>query len=77
MTNNDRNLNRIKVVLAEKYFQNKWFSEQLGRNQVTVSKWLTNTSQPSMEILIQIAKCLDVSVQDLIRVPENNPFKET
>ena len=44
-------LNRIKVVLAEKNKSNKWL----------------NTTQPNVEMLIQIAKVLDVSVDDLLR----------
>ena len=32
MVNNNKNLNRIKVVLAEKNLQNKWLAEQLGRD---------------------------------------------
>ena len=38
ITNDNKNLNRIKVILAEKNLQNKWLAEQLGRNQATVSK---------------------------------------
>lgn len=60
-------LNRIKVILAEKGKTNKWFSEQLGKDPAIVSKWVTNTSQPNVEMLIQIAKCLDVKVDDLLR----------
>ena len=40
--------------------------KQLGKDQATVSKWCTNTSQPSLETLFQIAECLGVKVQDLI-----------
>ena len=43
--NND--LNRIKVMLAEKKKTSKWLAEQLGVNPATVSKWCTNASQPS------------------------------
>ena len=60
-------LNRIKVILAEKGKTNKWLSEQLGKDPAIVSKWVTNTSQPNVEMLIQIAKCLDVKVDDLLR----------
>ena len=58
-------LNRIKVVLAEKNKSNKWLSEQLDKDP---SKWVTNTTQPNVEMLIQIAKALDVSVDDLLRI---------
>lgn len=59
-------MNRLKVVLAETKRTNRWLAEQLGKDQATVSKWCTNTSQPSLETLFQIAECLGVKVQDLI-----------
>lgn len=61
-----KDMNRIKVVLAETKHTNRWLAEQLGKNQATVSKWCTNTSQPSLETLFQIAEVLGVKVQDLI-----------
>ena len=66
MTDN-KNLNRIKVVLAEKRRTNKWLAEQLGKGQATVSKWCTNTAQPNLETLVEIARCLEVDVSELIR----------
>ena len=71
MANEDKNLNRIKVILAEKNLQNKWHAEQLGRDQATVSKWVTNSSQPSLNMLIKIAQVLEVDIKDLIRLPNN------
>ena len=64
----NRQLNRIKVVLAEKNKTNNWLAEQLGKDPATVSKWVTNVSQPSLELLLHIAKILNVEVQDLIRI---------
>lgn len=60
-------LNRIKVVLAEKNKSNKWLAEQLDKDPAMISKWVTNTNQPNIETLIQIARVLDVSVNDLLR----------
>ena len=60
-------LNRIKVVLAEKNKSNKWLSEQLDKDPATISKWVTNTTQPNVETLIQISKVLGVTVDDLLR----------
>ncbi len=60
-------LNRIKVVLAEKNKSNKWLAEQLDKDPAMVSRWVTNTNQPNIETLIQIAKVLEVSVNDLLR----------
>ena len=53
-------LNRIKVVLAEKNRNNKWLSEQLDKDPAIISKWVTNTTQPNVEMLIQISKVLGV-----------------
>ncbi len=64
-------INRIKVVLAEKNRTNKWLAEQLGKNVSTVSKWCTNSSQPSLEVLPEIARVLEVDVSDLLRKTYN------
>ena len=65
-----KNLNRLKVVLAEKQGTNKWLAEQLGKDQTTISKWCTNSSQPDLGNLMQIAKILDVELTDLVRFKE-------
>lgn len=59
-------INRIKVVLAEKEVTGKWLAEHLGKDCSTVSKWCTNSSQPSIETLLQIAELLKVDVKDLL-----------
>jgi transcriptional regulator with XRE-family HTH domain len=58
--------NRIKVVLAEKEKTGTWLSEQMNRNIGTVSRWMTNKVQPSVEQLYEIAKHLDVDVKELL-----------
>ena len=58
MDKENKNLNRIKVVLAEKNLQNKWLAEQIGRDQATVSKRVTNSAQPNLETLTKIAQVL-------------------
>lgn len=67
-----QDINRLKVVLAEKKHTNKWLAEQEEKNTATVSKWVTNTTQPILEALIAIANVLDVTVQDLVRQEEFN-----
>ena len=54
----NKDLNRLKVVLAEKKRTNKWLAEKLGKDQGTISKWCTNTSQPDMETLARISICI-------------------
>jgi len=74
--NNDRtmtkDINRIKVVLAEKKRTNKWLAETLGKDPATVSKWCTNSAQPGLETLLQIAECLEVDVKELINSSKND-----
>lgn len=65
-------LNRIRVVLAERDLNNKWLADKLGKDQATVSKWITNTTQPSLQVLLDIAAVLGVPVQELIRQEEYN-----
>lgn len=60
-------LNRIKVMLAERMISNKDLAEMLGKDPATISKWVTNTSQPSLENLIDIARCLKCEINDLVR----------
>lgn len=63
----NRELNRLKVVLAEKKKTNKWLGEQLGKDKTTISKWCTNTCQPDLGSLMKISKLLEVEVTDLLR----------
>ena len=63
----NKKIKRIKVMLAEKEKTNKWLAEQVGKDPATISKWCTNTAQPSLEMLLQIAKVLNVEVKDLLR----------
>ena len=46
---------------------NKELAEMLGKDPATISKWVTNTSQPSLENLIDIARCLKCEINDLVR----------
>lgn len=70
MTNED--LNRIKVMLAEKKRSNKWLADQLSKDQGTISKWCTNTCQPDLKTLIKIAELLGVELTELVRMPQKN-----
>lgn len=64
--NMNKDINRLKVVLAEKKRTNKWLAEQLGKDPATVSKWCTNTLQPNVETMVEIAKHLQVEIQELL-----------
>ena len=58
--------NRIKIVLIEKEKTSKWLAEALGKDKSTVSRWCTNDMQPSIEMLFEIAKVLEVEARELL-----------
>ena len=65
-----KNLNRIKAVLAEKNRTGKWLAEQLEVNTATGSKWCSNTCQPNLYTLNDIARLLKVDPRDLLNGKE-------
>ena len=60
------NFNRLKLVLVEHQKTGKWLAEQLGRSTCTVSKWCSNTVQPDLRTLNEIANLLHIDVKDLL-----------
>ena len=60
------NLNRLKVVLVEQGKTGKWLAGLMGKSTCTVSKWCSNTVQPDLKTLNDIANLLQVDVKDLI-----------
>lgn len=61
-----KDINRLKVVLVEHKKTGRWLSEQLGKDPSTVSKWCSNTTQPSLDVLDKIARLLKVDIRELI-----------
>ncbi len=66
MCERNQDLNRLKVVLAEKKRTGKWLAEQIGKSNCSVSKWCSNSVQPDLITLDQIAKVLNVNVKELL-----------
>ena len=58
--------NRLKLVLVEKKRTAKWLAQELGVSPVTLSKWCSNTTQPSLQTLDKIADILEVDPRDLL-----------
>ena len=59
-------INRIKIALAERNKTNRWLVEKTGKSDITISRWVQNKTQPSLEQLVEIAKVLEISPKDLI-----------
>ncbi len=68
----NRDINRIKLVLVEKKRTAKWLAEELKKDPATISKWCTNSSQPSLETLLEIARVLEVDVKELLHTSRDN-----
>lgn len=70
--------NKIKIRLVEHQVTNRQLSEFLEVGPVTVSRWCTNDSQPSIPMLYRIARYLNIHVADLLNEipdPSQNPAK--
>lgn len=61
-----KDLNRLKLVLVEKKKTGVWLAGQLGVSSVTVSKWCSNITQPTLPTLDKIAVLLDCEKRELI-----------
>lgn len=62
--------NRIKAVLAEKKVMNYELAKKLKVSEQAVSAWCTNSKQPSIHTLYEIAKALKVDIRDLLTPTE-------
>ncbi len=61
-------MNRIKEVLDSKGLTQTWLSEKLGKSYNMVNSYAQNRTQPSIEILFEIAKILKVNPKELLKV---------
>lgn len=59
-------LNRLRIVLAEQNKTNKWLADKLDVTEGTVSKWVNNAHQPSLETLYDISVMFNIALHDLI-----------
>lgn len=60
-------MNRIKEILEAKGIKQIWLAEKLGKSYNMVNSYAQNRRQPSLEVLTQIAKILDVNVKELLK----------
>ena len=81
----DKDINRIKVVFAEKggaarLLSVSWrdtkepisgWQSSWDVTSTAVSKWCTNDCQPTMETFLKIAEPLDVELTELVRTKKS------
>ena len=59
-------MNRIKEILEERGIKQTWLAERLGKSFCIVNSYVCNRRQPSLEVLFEIAKILNVDPKELI-----------
>ena len=69
LSNNSKyiHMNRIKEVLEERGIKQTWLAEKLGKSFCMVNSYVCNRRQPSLEVLFEIAKILNVNPKELIK----------
>ena len=60
-------MNRIKEVLEERGIKQTWLAERLGKSFCIVNSYVCNRRQPSLDVLFEIARILNVDPKELIR----------
>jgi putative transcriptional regulator len=59
-------MNRIKEVLDNRGIKQTWLADQLGKSYNMVNSYVQNRKQPRLQVLLDIARILDVDVIELI-----------
>jgi transcriptional regulator with XRE-family HTH domain len=59
-------MNRIKEVLEQRGIKQTWLAERLGKSFCIVNSYVCNRRQPSLEVIFEIAKILNVDPKELI-----------
>ena len=62
----DKPMNRIKELLEERGIKQTWLAERLGKSFCIVNSYVCNRRQPSLEVLSEIAKILNIDPKELI-----------
>ena len=69
----DKTMNRIKEVLEEKGIKQTWLAEKLGKSFCIINSYVCNRRQPSLDVLFEIAKILQVDPIAYNESSDTNP----
>lgn len=59
-------------MLEEKGIKQTWLADKLGKSFSIVNSYVCNRRQPSLEVLFEIAKILEVNAKDLLKEDLND-----
>lgn len=65
-------MNRIKEVLKEQGRTQTWLAEKIGKSYVIVTNYCNNNSQPSIQVLTDISRVLDIDIRELLVSTKDN-----
>lgn len=60
-------MNCLKEILKKRGIKQTWLAEKLGKSFCMVNSYVCNRRQPSLEVLFEIAKILNVDPKELIK----------
>ena len=66
----DKPMNRIKEMREERGIKQTWLAERLGKSFCIVNSYVCNRRKPSLDVLFEMAKILNVNPKELIE--DNN-----
>lgn len=65
-------MNRIKEILKEQGRTQTWLAEKIEKSYVVVTNYCNNNSQPSIRVLTDISKVLDIDIRELLVSTKDN-----
>lgn len=65
-------MNRIKEILKEQGRTQTWLAEKIGKSYVIVTNYCNNNAQPSIQVLTDISKILDIDIRELLVSTKDN-----
>lgn len=59
-------MNCLKEVLEKRGIKQTWLAERLGKSFCIANSYVCNRCQPSLDVLFEIAKILNIDLKELI-----------
>jgi transcriptional regulator with XRE-family HTH domain len=62
---------RLKEILEKRGVTQSELSKMIGISTVSLSRWATGKSQPSLDTIVKICQILDVKIDELVQIKSN------
>ena len=64
---------RIAIILAKRGMSQRELAQKINATDVSVSRYINNNRMPKANVLVDIVKALDVSVDELLGTESERP----